>query len=44
MGRSSVVHPLSSHAHTAHMSMYVTVLSGALEVWDSDLDDEGLLD
>ena len=26
------------------MSMYVTVLSGALEVWDSDLDDEGLLD
>jgi hypothetical protein len=26
------------------MSMYVTVLSGALDRWDSDLDDEALLD
>ena len=26
------------------MSMYVTVLSGALDQWDSDLDDEALLD
>jgi hypothetical protein len=26
------------------MSMYVTLLSGALELWDVDLDDDALLD
>ena len=29
--------------HTVCMSMYVTLLSGALDIWDSDLDDEAAL-
>ena len=31
-------------AHTGGVSMYVTILSGALELWDTDLEDEDLID
>lgn len=31
-------------AHTEGVSMYVTLLSGALDTWDTDLDDDALLD
>jgi hypothetical protein len=30
--------------HTGDVSMYVTLLSGALELFDTDLDDDALLD
>src|SRR5271154_3046838 len=33
-----------ARAHNGDMSMYVTLLSGALDLWDTDLDDETLLD
>jgi hypothetical protein len=42
-GRSSLVKsPIGEH--TGDVSMYVTLLSGALDLFDTDLDDDALLD
>jgi hypothetical protein len=42
-GRSSLVRT-SLDEHTGDVSMYVTLLSGALDLFDTDLDDDALLD
>jgi hypothetical protein len=34
----------SGTAHSGDMSMYVTLLSKALDLWDTDLDDDALLE
>jgi hypothetical protein len=43
MGRSSLV-AARVDVHTGDVSMYVTLLSDALDLWDVDLDDDALLD